>query len=240
MDHQPQFEFTCRVYLKDGTEFVQTGLGPSKKEAKHKSAANVLAAINDFENKNKGAVTSGYFDNYDITNSTFGNIPTNCVMQLDELLKKSRLPQSKIDTKDLETGQIYAICRVEHIVEECLAPSKKVAKRKVAEKMLKRIENIGEENLKKEINKTDKIANQSLNHDPIRSRKILETENMADHTCTRPGHCKLGGRLNEDFEEINISSEPSSGTKRRQQKYQPPQTQNQNQQVQPQTSVLKL
>jgi len=213
MDHTPQFEFTCKVYLRDGTCFEETGLGPSKKEAKHKSAKNVLSAVNAHCQKHADAVTSNFFDSvFDSKDSTFGTIPQNCVVELEELLKKRRLPPPNIATKEPNEGVYEASCTVEHLRTQHVANTKKAAKREVARLMLEKIMEIGEEQLQLELNKTSSMASFLNKQCPISKRKLLERTLMENAVCTRPDSCKLLGRLAENFEDLKTPLDQSTNT----------------------------
>lgn len=213
MNHTPQFEFTCSIILKDGTTFSETGLGPSKKEAKHKSANNVLLAIHEHMSCHKDAVTSGYFDNASNISATFGTIPANSVVQLEDYCKEKHLPPPNITTReDTDGSGYYAECSIEHIRTEATLPSKKTAKRKVAELMLKKLEEIGDEKLQKKLNELSSMVSVLNDKNPIRHRHTLANRNIDEVICHRPEHCKLVGRLQENFEDLATSDDLATNT----------------------------
>jgi len=207
--HQPIFIFECCVE-QNGNIYLASGKGSSKKCAKHESARNVLKKIHEALTKENESTTIPGFD-MALEDQSFGQTPSNPVTVLEARLKEKKLAMPQFKTIEGADHQYYAECRVEHLKTDARGPSKKTAKRSVAQLMLELLDRIGDEELQKELNRVPSVA--SVLNGPIKERVADRKKDMHDNCGQRPEMCKFQGRLNENFEDIDVArSEGSTNT----------------------------
>jgi len=207
--HQPIFIFECCVE-QNGQTYLASGNGSSKKCAKHESARNVLKKIHEALTKENETSSIPGFD-IALEDQSFGQTPSNPVTVLEGRLKEKKLAMPQFKTTEGADHQYYAECRVEHLKTEARGPSKKTAKRSVAQLMLDLLDRIGDEELQKELNRVPSVA--SVLNGPIKERVADRKKDMNDQCGLRPEMCKFQGRLNENFEDIDPArSEGSTNT----------------------------
>jgi len=217
--HAPIFITECEVILRNGTSVREKGTGTAKKRAKHDSAMNVLKKIESLGllSKQKSS-TKNDSNMYDKTLETidFGVIPTNPVVTLEQMLKSIKLcpPEYKTEEKsdkNNESSWHESKCRVEHLTTFGFAHSRKLAKKAAAEKMIKKLEEIPESELREQLNKLSSMA--AVMNGPIANRAINKKKDILEVLGNRPDICKLHGRLNENFEDVpEVNADSSTNT----------------------------
>lgn len=209
--HQPIFIFECEVEYSN-VNFREAGRGNSKKQAKHESARSILEQLHHYMTKNSETCTNIPGFDQTLEQAAFGQTPSNPVTVLESKLKEKKLAMPQFKTYEAQDCRHIAECRVEHLFEKAIGPSKKTAKRAVAQIMLDKLEEYGDEELQKELNKLSSVA--SVMNGPIKDRAVRRKQHILDglNIAERPESCKLMGRLNENFEDVSIQSENSTNT----------------------------
>jgi hypothetical protein len=162
--------------------------------------------------KNSETCTNIHGFDQTLEQAAFGQTPSNPVTVLESKLKEKKLAMPQFKTYEAQDCRHIAECRVEHLFEKAIGPSKKTAKRAVAQIMLDKLEEYGDEELQKELNKLSSVA--SVMNGPIKDRAVRRKQHILDglNIAERPESCKLMGRLNENFEDVSVQGENSTNT----------------------------
>lgn len=140
--HLPNFVFRATV-----GEVSCTGQGQSKKAAKHKAAAAVLAVLNggDLQDSVCDGISYALPNSEPITSKQPHN-PPNPIGTLQELVVRKgwRLPDYSVaeESGPAHKKEFTVTCTVEKFVETGCGTSKKMAKRNAATKMVAKLQNI--------------------------------------------------------------------------------------------------